>query len=90
VLNGDYSNIKRTGDTLITQYSSGKTFHLGVAFVAYTDTVGSKNNITAAQPITIDYNGKHANYNVIPIPYDKVITDSQGVITGFANGVDPV
>lgn len=90
VLNGDYNNIKRAGDTLITQYSSGKTFHLGVAFVAYTDTVGSKNNITAAQPITISYNDKHANYNVIPISYDKVITDSQGVITGFANGVDPV
>ena len=70
VLNGDYSNIKRTGDTLITQYSSGKTFHVGVAFVAYTDTVGSKNNITAAQPITISYgNNNSANFNIIPIDY---------------------
>ena len=91
VLNGDYSNIKRTGDTLITQYSSGKTFHLGVAFVAYTDTVGSKNNITAAQPITISYgNNNSANFNIIPIDYQKVVTDSQGVIIGLADGVDPL
>ena len=91
VLNGDYSNIKRTGDTLITQYSSGKTFHVGVAFVAYTDTVGSKNNITAAQPITISYGDNNsANFNIIPIDYQKVVTDGQGVIIGLADGVDPL
>ena len=91
VLNGDYSNIKRTGDTLITQYTSGKTFHVGVAFVAYTDTVGSKNNITAAQPITISYgNNNSTNFNIIPIDYKKVVTDSQGVIIGLADGIDPL
>jgi len=91
VLNGNYSDIKRTGNSLITQYSSGKTFHLGVALVAYTDTVGSKNNITAAQPITISYGtDKRANFTVIPTDYNKVVTNNEGVIIGFTEDVNPV
>ena len=91
VLNGNYSDIKRAGNSLVTQYSSGKTFHLGVALVAYTDTVGNKNNLTAPQTITISYGNDHsANFTVIPTDYNKVVVNNEGVITGFADGVDPI
>lgn len=81
VLNGDYTNIYRQQTSLTTQYRAGKTFHLGVALLGYTDTVGNKNDLTNTHQITITYNDKSMVANVVPIARSKVNTDLEGNIT---------
>lgn len=81
VLNGDYSNIYRQQTTLTTQYSAGKTFHLGVVLLGYTDTVGNKNDLTNTHQITITYNDKSMVASIVPTSRSKVNTDLEGNIT---------
>ena len=83
VINRDFNNIKKDLSELVTQYSAGTTFHLGVVMQGTATVVSNVTDINQALPVTISYGGNSIDANVVPTKSSKLEINNSGDIIGI-------